>query len=57
MPIADEHAARRHPAPFFVPDGEAFVTTESTRGPWSRQHQHGSPPAALLARAMVKYPW
>ena len=38
--------------PFFVPDGEAFVATESTRGPWSRQHQHGGPPAALLARAM-----
>jgi hypothetical protein len=38
--------------PFFVPDGEAFVATESTRGPWSRQHQHGGPPAALLGRAM-----
>jgi Acyl-CoA thioesterase C-terminal domain/Acyl-CoA thioesterase N-terminal domain len=38
--------------PFFVPDGEAFVATESTRGPWSRQHQHGGPPSALLARAM-----
>ena len=38
--------------PFFVPDGKGFVATESTRGPWSRQHQHGGPPAALLARAM-----
>jgi acyl-coenzyme A thioesterase PaaI-like protein len=40
--------------PFYVPDGEAFVATESTRGPWSRQHQHGGPPAALLGRAMER---
>jgi hypothetical protein len=40
--------------PFFVPDGERFVATESTRGPWSRDHQHGGPPAALLARAMER---
>src|SRR5438876_4183870 len=38
--------------PFFIPDGERVVATESTRGPWSRHHQHGGPPAALLARAM-----
>ena len=37
---------------FFVRDGDRFVATESTRGPWSRDHQHGGPPAALLARAM-----
>jgi len=37
---------------FFVPDGDRFVATESTRGPWSRDHQHGGPPAALLARGM-----
>jgi Thioesterase-like superfamily len=36
---------------YFVPDGERFVATESTRGPWSREHQHGGPPAALLVRA------
>jgi hypothetical protein len=40
--------------PFFVPEGERFVATESTRGPWSREHQHGGPPAALLARAMER---
>jgi acyl-Coa thioesterase superfamily protein/acyl-CoA thioesterase superfamily protein len=43
------------PAPqsaFFVRDGERFVSTESTRGPWSRDHQHGGPPAALLTRAL-----
>src|SRR5437016_13591946 len=37
--------------PFFIPDGERVVATESTRGAWSRHHQHGGPPAALLARA------
>jgi acyl-CoA thioesterase len=42
------------PAPFFVPDGDRFVSTESTRGPWSRDHQHGGPPAALLTRAMER---
>jgi Acyl-CoA thioesterase C-terminal domain/Acyl-CoA thioesterase N-terminal domain len=40
--------------PFYVPDGEAFVATEPTRGPWSGQHQHGGPPAALLGRAMER---
>jgi acyl-coenzyme A thioesterase PaaI-like protein len=38
--------------PFFLRDGDRFVATESTRGPWSRDYQHGGPPAALLARAM-----
>lgn len=40
--------------PFFIPEGEGFVATESTRGPWSRQHQHGGPPAALLTRALER---
>ena len=40
------------PPAFFVLDGDRFVATGSTRGPWSRDHQHGGPPAALLARAM-----
>jgi len=39
---------------YFVPDGERFVATESTRGPWSPAHQHGGPPAALLVRAMER---
>jgi acyl-coenzyme A thioesterase PaaI-like protein len=38
--------------PFFLCDGDLFIATESTRGPWSREYQHGGPPAALLARAM-----
>jgi hypothetical protein len=44
-------AAPTQPA-FFIPDGARFVSTESTRGPWSRDYQHGGPPAALLTRAL-----
>lgn len=33
-------------------DGDAFVGTPLTRGPWQIDHQHGGPPAALLARAL-----
>jgi len=36
----------------FLPDGERFIPTELTRGPWTREAQHGGPPAALLARAI-----
>src|SRR5881296_1531239 len=39
---------------FYVPDGDAFVATVHTRGPWSPRHQHGGPPAALLARAFAR---
>jgi len=38
---------------FYIPDGDAFVATVHTRGPWSATHQHGGPPAALLARALA----
>jgi hypothetical protein len=34
---------------FYVPDGDGWAATELTRGPWSPAHQHGGPPAALLA--------
>jgi hypothetical protein len=44
---------RSQPA-FFLPDGDRFVATESTRGPWSRDHQHGGPPAALLTRSLER---
>ena len=37
---------------FFVPDGDGWVATSHTRGPWSRDHQHGGPPAALIAHAV-----
>ena len=38
---------------FYVRDGDGFVATVHTRGPWSPEHQHGGPPAALLARALA----
>lgn len=37
---------------FFETDGHSFVATPLTRGPWQVDHQHGGPPAALIARAM-----
>jgi acyl-coenzyme A thioesterase PaaI-like protein len=33
---------------------EAFVSMPQTAGPWSPDSQHGSPPAALLARAVER---
>ena len=37
---------------FYVPDGEGYLATEHTRGPWSPKHQHGGPPAALMAHVV-----
>jgi hypothetical protein len=37
------------PETFYIPDGDGYVATEHTRGPWSPKHQHGGPPAALIA--------
>jgi len=37
---------------FYIRDGDEFVASVHTRGPWSPRHQHGGPPAALLARAI-----
>jgi Thioesterase-like superfamily len=42
------------PSAFFLPDGERFVPTEHTRGPWSAEHQHAGPASALLARAIER---
>ena len=39
---------------FFVREGARFVATALTRGPWSNEHQHGGPPAALLAGAIER---
>lgn len=36
-------------------DGERFVPSELTRGPWHPDAQHGGPPSALLARAIAGY--
>jgi hypothetical protein len=41
-------------APFFSTDGDRFVPSASARGPWSARHQHGGPPAALVARAFAR---
>ncbi|MGH7358948.1 MAG: thioesterase family protein [Candidatus Rokuibacteriota bacterium] len=40
---------------FFEIDGEAFVPTELTRGPWDPDSQHAGPPAALLGRAIERH--
>jgi len=37
---------------FFILEGERLVPTVLTRGPWSPIHQHGGPPAAVMARAI-----
>ena len=37
---------------FFIPDGDAWVATPHTRGPWSPMHQHGGPPAALIGHVV-----
>jgi hypothetical protein len=39
---------------FFYRDGSRLVATALTRGPWSNEHQHGGPPAALLAGAIER---
>jgi acyl-Coa thioesterase superfamily protein/acyl-CoA thioesterase superfamily protein len=38
--------------PIFRRDGDRFVPTEHTRGPWDPGSQHGGAPAALLAEAV-----
>jgi hypothetical protein len=37
---------------FYVPDGDGFVATELTRGPWDPNSQHAGPPSALLGRTI-----
>jgi hypothetical protein len=37
---------------FFVSEGDRFIATPHTSGPWSRELQHAGPPSALLARAI-----
>jgi len=38
----------------YIPDGDRFVSTELTRGPWDPSAQHGGPPSALIARAIER---
>lgn len=40
----------------FTPDGDRFVPSELCRGGWDDRHQHGSPPAGLLGRAIERTP-
>jgi hypothetical protein len=41
-------------AAIYVPDGDGFVPTERSRGPWDPNAQHGGAPAALLARSLER---
>jgi hypothetical protein len=36
----------------YAVDGDRFLPSQYTRGPWSPDHQHAGPPAALLVRAI-----
>lgn len=42
------------PDSFYEPDGDRFVSTELTRGPWDPDSQHAGPPAALVGRAIER---
>ncbi len=41
---------------FYERDGDRFVSTELTRGPWDPGAQHAGPPAALLGHALEDLP-
>jgi Acyl-CoA thioesterase C-terminal domain/Acyl-CoA thioesterase N-terminal domain len=41
---------------FYERDGERFLATELTRGPWDPGAQHAGPPAALLGHAIEALP-
>ena len=42
------------PDSFYEPDGELYVSTELTRGPWDPGAQHAGPPAALIGREVER---
>jgi hypothetical protein len=42
---------------FYERDGDAFVPSELTRGPWDPGAQHAGPPSALLGRAVEREGW
>src|SRR5690349_18583593 len=50
--IAGSVTIQRVADAFFLPDGDGWLATSHTRGPWSPAHQHGGPPAALIAHAL-----
>jgi hypothetical protein len=39
---------------FFLADGDRYVPTELTRGPWDPRSQHAGPPAALIGREISR---
>jgi hypothetical protein len=41
---------------FYIPDGDAYVATELTRGPWDPGSQHAGPPSALIGREIERLP-
>jgi hypothetical protein len=42
------------PDSFYEPDGDLYVATELTRGPWDPGAQHAGPPAALIGRQVER---
>jgi hypothetical protein len=44
------------PGAFYEPDGDRYVATELTRGPWDPGAQHAGPPAGLLGRELERLP-
>jgi hypothetical protein len=43
-------------AAFYEPDGDGYLATELSRGPWDPGAQHAGPPAALLGRELELLP-
>jgi hypothetical protein len=39
---------------FFAADGNHYIPTELTRGPWEANSQHAGPPAALIGREIAR---
>ena len=44
------------PEAFYEIDGDAYVPSELTRGPWDPDSQHAGPPAALIGREVERLP-
>jgi Acyl-CoA thioesterase C-terminal domain len=44
----------RVPESFYEPEGDLYVATELTRGPWDAGAQHAGPPAALIGREVER---
>jgi hypothetical protein len=42
------------PDSFYEPDGDLYLATELTRGPWDPGAQHAGPPAALIGREVER---